>query len=177
MLDNLHYVKSGENMPTFAEIEKSTGASRFLMRTLAEELDPNGEHRRIEGRTWVVDDHLAHLMAREAVKRKHERKATDTTPDALTAILDAHAREIAARDRELESVRAASAAEVDAANALVERLKSLLDERDRENERLRADLAEARADADEARRSLARVTGASAWTRAFRLPKLLGSVS
>ena len=162
-------------MPTFREVEKATGASRFLMRTLVEELDPDCEHRHKEGQSWVIDDYLAHLVAQEAVKRRRERKVTDATPDTLQVVLEAHEREIATLERQMDDLKDAHAREMDRATDYSNRLQALLDERDRENDRLRTELVEARADADGLRESLTRVTGASPWSRAFRLPKLLGA--
>lgn len=156
-------------MPTYREIEDATGASPTLIKTLAKELDPKCEQRRKEGKRWVVSDQLAALIADKATRRLRKPNRTKDTGahiDAIQIIEEAHRREI-------EAIRRGHDAELEAARSVAEGLRESVSERDRTIEGLRAEIAALRAENDEIKDTLANITGARWYTRAFNLRRLL----
>lgn len=159
-------------MPTYGDLEKATGASRTLLRAIVHELDPKGEQHHKEGKQWVMTDQLASAVAHEASKRS--RRSAEVGDDGPMA---ASALELLERShrRELESLREAHETELRAAETVSESLREVISERDRTIETLRAENASLRADGDEMRKTIASITGARWYQRAFSLRKLLPS--
>lgn len=155
-------------MPTYRDIERATGASRTLIRAIADEIDPNFEQRKKVGKSWTVTDHLAALISHEAVKRVRKPDPKDELgqPSALDLLEASHLREI-------ESLKDAHEKELQADEMMMDSLRESISDRDKTIDGLRAELAAMRADNEEMRRTLAAITGASWYTRAFHLRRLL----
>ena len=151
-------------MPTYREVAAATGCSKFLVRTLVDELDPAHEHVTKRGKAYLMDDWLASAVAREAQGRGRGKPSDDG--DELTALAVLERSHEAA----LEAVRAeaqkAQEAIREAARETEGALREQLSERDRRIAQLEADNAELR-------KTLDGISGSRWYTRAFSLHKLL----
>lgn len=153
-------------MPTFRELMQATGASRFLIRAIVEELDPDCEHRKKIGKSWVVDDALASQVASEAAKRADNPKVAESDTSALKMLEDSHRREV-------DAIRNAYEAELRASDTVSSSLREVIAERERTIDGLRAEVAALKADISEMRDTIANITGARWYTRAFNIRRLL----
>ena len=152
-------------MPTYRELAEALGCSKFLVRTLVDELDPAHEHVTKRGKTYLVDDYLASAIAHDAQGRGRGKPVGDDGGElsALAVLERSHAAA-------LEAVRAESAraqdAIRDAARETEDALREQLSERDRRIAQLEADNAALR-------ETLDGISSSKWYTRAFSLHRLL----
>ena len=155
-------------MPTYREVAALTGCSKFLVRTLVDEVDPNHEHVTKHGKTFLMDDWLASAVAREAQGRGRGKPADEGDDLTPLAVLER------SHEAALEAVRAEAAKAQEAIREAAKETENALREQIEDRDRR---IAQLEADNDELRKSLDNISGSRWYTRAFSLHKLLPSRS